>query len=167
MNIYINTFMTNSHITQHLLQRMHEVTLPWLYDQNFTHIITFAFNRNTTLTSGRSTLKNLHARLDRSLLGSKWFEKPKSERSMFIAYPEHMTSNLHYNMLLKVDPTNIDKATKKIPQIWSNLVSSGSTDVKLTSEAHDLINLFSYQIKEQAYSSKSSEAYILSNEFLS
>jgi hypothetical protein len=112
----------NSYIPQNLLKAMHTLTLPWLLEQNFTHVVTLAFNRPTTLNGGRVSLNRFHAKLDRLLLGPRWYKKPQHERSFFHAYPENISSNLHYNMPLRVNAEHIEMTTSKIDDIWSSKV---------------------------------------------
>lgn len=157
----------NNYITRHLLNEIHKEALPWLLRQNFTHVVTLAFNRNTSLSCGRKSLKAFHAKLDRFLLGSRWCKKPSSERSFFHAYPEHISSNFHYNMLLRVDDKHIGKTTSKIDEIWSSIIPSGSTDIKLTSESYDYENLVDYQIKDISERNLNYQEFLISTEFLS
>lgn len=159
--------MTNSYISPHLLEKMNAQNLPWFLRQNFTHVITLAFNRQTTLNGGRVSLKRFHARLDRALLGSRYFKRPQIERSFFYACPEHIASNLHYNLLLRVNADQVSKTTDIVDDLWSKVVKSGSTDVQLVCDAYDYGRWVGYLTKEQAYSAISHENAILSNEFLS
>jgi hypothetical protein len=159
--------MTKEFITKDMLKKMNDVNRSWLLDQGFTHGVTLAFNRKTTLNGGRKSLKRFHAYLDRALLGTHWHKKPNLDRTFFIAFPEHIDSNLHYNLLLRVRDTNIQKTADIIPQIWSKVVPSGSVDVKLVSEAYDYSKLIDYYTKEQMFNIMSYQSYIISNEFLS
>jgi hypothetical protein len=159
--------MTKELITQYMLEQMNEVNLSWVKRQNFTHVVTLAFNRPTTLNAGRASLRKFHARLDRALLGPKFFKKPKIERSFFYAFPEKINSNFHYNMLLRVNADYVDKTTAIIAEKWSKVVISGSVDVKLVTNAYDYDGLLHYQTKEQTYNRTSYQSYILSSEFLS
>lgn len=159
--------MTKIFITKYMLEQMNEVNLPWLKNQNFTHVVTLAFNRKTLLNGARLSLRRFHARLDRALLGANFYKKSSNKRSFFYAFPEHINSNFHYNMLLRVSAKHVDKTTAILGEKWSKVVTSGSVDVKLISNVHDYSNLLHYQVKEQSYNITSYQSYILSNEFLS
>ncbi|MGB4107665.1 MAG: hypothetical protein WBK55_07695 [Alphaproteobacteria bacterium] len=132
----------------------------WLDSQNFTHFMTLVFNRPETLDSARDKLKKFHANIDRRILGTNWYKKPPEERTFFIAFPEHIQSNLHYHLLTRVNREHIERFEQHAPDVWETLVKSGSIDIQPFTGRLD------YCLKEQ-YKDQNYRAFIISREFCS
>lgn len=94
----------------------------WLESLKPTHFITFNFNTDVTLISARRALKRFHAKLDRALHGRRFHLLSSEERTFFVAFPEHVNSNLHYHALLR---TNSYDFSLMAPKIWKQVVPSG------------------------------------------
>jgi len=71
-----------------------------LRDMEAEYFVTANFNMGTSYEAARKTLKGWHARLDRKLLGGSWCRKAQDERTQYVAFAEHLDSNLHWHLLL-------------------------------------------------------------------
>lgn len=91
--------------------------------------ITLAFNRDTTPTAAAADLRHLHARLDRMTLGHSW-AKRTSQRTASIAVIEHPTTNLHIHLALSCQPQFVARLQAEVPDIWAQMVPSGSVKVE-------------------------------------
>lgn len=74
-----------------------------------------AFNRPCSFQKARAALRSFALILDRILLGPKCLSK-ESERTFFLAMPEHPDTNFHYHALVKI------RAKRQIG--WLTLVSA-------------------------------------------
>ena len=143
---------------QHSMQR-------WLGSMGWDYFVTFNFNTHTTLESGRTTMKRFHAKLDRSLYGRNFNTLPVHDRTVFIAFPEHVESNLHYHAMLHTkNPDFTSMALKS----WSSIIPSGELHIVDLKESGitDQINISRYITKELLKTGRN-ESFILSGEFSS
>lgn len=136
---------------------------PRVDDQNFTYFVTLVFNRCETIDSARKKLRMFHQKLDRKILGVDWYKKPHDQRTFFIAFPEHIASNLHYHLLVKVRDEYKGRFEEHAPSVWEGLVKSGSINIQ---EIYDERGLISYCVKEQ-HKNQNFQSFIISTEFSS
>jgi len=84
--------------------RIREELREKLRSYNFTHFITLASNhQDISQERMRSLLKEWDARVNRTLNGPKWQDRP-DERLVWFAFPEKMDVNPHWHLLVEVDP---------------------------------------------------------------
>lgn len=102
----------------------------FLASKKFTHCGTAVFNRETCLNAGLKKLRHWHALLDRALLGHRWAKAPLDKRTFFIAFPEHIDSNLHYHILIDAKVSTITCFEQLAKKIWVDSVKSGSFDIQ-------------------------------------
>ncbi len=67
-----------------------------------THALTLAYNDTATLDRIWRDLRAFHAHLDRALFGRRFFALPRDRRTAFVAVPEHVATNAHLHMLVRV-----------------------------------------------------------------
>lgn len=122
------------------------------------------------MRTGYNKVKEFHARVDRGVLGKYWHLKPYEERTLFIAFPEHLESNFHYHLLAKVPADKKIEFLVQARKAWSNLVPSGSiqvgnnNDLFLKTEL-DRIKTLLYATKN-IWNEKSLEDFIISPQFI-
>ncbi len=127
--------------------------------------MTLNFNRDTDYTAARKALKAWHARVDKALLGGSWSRKARNERTFFIACVEHLDSNIHWHVMLRLgegaDTKRFDAVAE---QCWEKLVKSGS--LELAHLATDLENVkrARYTVKD-LWQQKAIELFVLITEF--
>lgn len=105
----------------------------WLLSLDFFWFVTLNINAPANFQSGRRLLKHFGARLDRELLGPRFYKKDIDLRTLFVAVPEHEHSNLHYHVLLKFkaagDRTR-DELERLIARAWGDVIRSGTVWVR-------------------------------------
>lgn len=102
----------------------------WLNQQGFNFFVTLNLNlKNASVQTGSNKLKKFHGYLDRALLGKHWHRKPDDERTLFIAFPEHLKSNLHYHLLVKVKEDKKMDFRIEAPKAWGKVATSGSIEI--------------------------------------
>lgn len=120
----------------------------------FTHVLTLAWNCNARLEAARDDLRRLHARVDETLLGRRYYRLPNSERTLAMFAFESVSYNLHAHSLWRIPKgpegaNRILRFHRMFPEerggVWNEVVASGS--YKLT-VINDLAAI-SYVLKEQ------------------
>ena len=154
----------NLNITYSEHSRLEYQINKFLADQDFTHHVTLAFNEWRSLPSARETLRQWHGRVDRALLGRSWQKRSLGCRTLFLAFAEHIDSNIHYHLLVRPASARIgysfDIATE---HAWRNLVQGGSVAV---SPIYDAIGISHYVTKD-LWQSRNYENFVVSTEFVS
>lgn len=142
-----------------------QAMVQWFADNDYNYFVTLAFNQKSTSADyARNTLKRFSARLDRVLLGSDWCKKPCHERTAFFAYPEHMSSNFHYHLVMVVNEKDKQDIATVIDKCWQNLVYSGSTDVQCFTDHETPEKGVKYCLKDQI-KNENYENFIVNSEF--
>lgn len=70
--------------------------------QQPTHALTLSYNDAVPLHRIRADLDDLHAHVDRELLGRRFNRKPYHQRTWFAAFPEHINTNAHVHLIARV-----------------------------------------------------------------
>lgn len=118
------------------LSRLRRELREKLRSYNFTHFITLASNhQDISQEHMRSLLKEWDARVNRTLNGPKWQDRP-DERLVWFAFPEKMDVNPHWHLLVQVDPEPASETRalrlRKLKSIaekrWLRLLPRGSFD---------------------------------------
>ncbi len=95
----------------------------------------------------RQRINLFDMKIARMLLGKRWSQKPDSERTRWIAVPEHATY-LHYNMVWDVPIEQQERFFLKAPSIWREVVPSGQFDLQVIGEeAGEAAAVRSYCVK--------------------
>lgn len=81
----------------------------FLTDLNLPFFMTINFNVNNrpkplSPEEAKKILNKFHRNLDRRLLGRKFYRVARNRRTFFVAMPEHLNSNLHYHLLVRIPP---------------------------------------------------------------
>lgn len=133
----------------------------------FDYALTLNFNREIKLISARKTIKTFIQRIDRKILGPRFFKKDSSERTLLIAVPEHINSNLHFHCLVllpqtcsKMIPSRLSNS-QLIENIWRDCVPSGRADVTIQYDRHGWAGYMTKSI----YTNEVYENIIISTEF--
>lgn len=129
------------------------------------YFVTLNANGAKTYEGMRTALKGWHARVDKRLLGHSWSRKAAEQRTQFIACVEHMNSNIHWHVLLKLgagaDATRFEAVAEGC---WRQLIDSGSACVQQLTTAADVERTARYVTKE-LWQQKAYEGFVLSGEF--
>jgi hypothetical protein len=77
----------------------------WLREVNFRLFVTLSFKQNVGLGRGRTTLGHWFGCVDSHYLGKGWHRRAAEERTVAVACPENIISNLHYHCLMRLPET--------------------------------------------------------------
>ena len=131
-------------------------------DMDADYFVTLNFNRDTNYEAARKALKAWHARVDKALLGGSWSRKVRNERTFFIACVEHLESNIHWHVMLRLgEGADTQRFEAVAEQRWEKLVKSGS--LKMWHLVTDLDEA-RYTVKD-LWRQKAIELFVLSTEF--
>lgn len=89
--------------------------------------LTLVTNSEGSTAGIRKDLRNLFARIDRSLLGPKWQKQPKDERSEGVFILEHAEGKIHAHGMLRLPPHNEDGIHMTIGTHWTKLCPGGNS----------------------------------------
>lgn len=126
--------------------RFRDERINFLVGQNYTHCGSLAFNNHffftptgaaargertrVTYDMAREKLKGFHARVDRKLIGTRYNKASPEQRTNFVAYVEHASTNFHFHILWHVPEERIAKFEMLFPEnersLWNELIPSGS-----------------------------------------
>lgn len=137
----------------------------WLISLDFTVAATVAFNRDSNLHRCRRDLGKFHQYCDKKMLGPNYYKMAQSERTLFIAFPEHFESNLHYHLLVKPAKNRIAHYLEVAPAIWDGICRSGSMEASTIDSSESEIKASRYCCKE-LWSELHYQNFIISNEFM-
>jgi hypothetical protein len=111
----------------------------WLAAQDFELFVSLSLPQNAGLQRGRVLLRHWFACVDSFYLGKGWAQRPFDERTVAIAFPENITSNLHYHCLLRL-PTKTPRETlaqrsSQLQKLWVKAVPRGTCEVRSIHDA--------------------------------
>jgi hypothetical protein len=119
----------------HHAQVLRDAFANWLPTIEADWFITLNFNRPISIQGARSQLKGWLGRVDRSLLGRKWYQKPSSERTSGVATIENPDRNTHLHILLKFPPKAAELSTSALLTstcgTWNKLEPQGQFHYEL------------------------------------
>lgn len=144
----------------------------FLNQQDFDFFVTLNLNLpNASIQTGFNKLKQFHGHLDRALLGKYWHRKPYDERTLFMAFPEHIESNLHYHLFVRVKNDNKMDFCIEAPKAWKEVTTSGSIEIG-NRENGQILDSELDRIKTAWYSTKNiwndncRENFVISSQFI-
>ncbi len=132
----------------------------WLREMGITNFGTAAINsKKHNLSSCNIIWDRFHMLIDRKLYGPKYNELKPEDRTVIIAAPEHIKSNLHYHCGFKTpDPLRFQMLA---PPIWKLLMPAGDLQLgDYTDEAHKQESI-KYMFKE-IWENTSTDTYFVS-----
>ncbi len=125
---------------------------------------TCVFNDYASVERGRYALRKLHGRADRKLFGKGFSKISPKHRTFFFAFPEHITSNLHYHLYIRPPMGKLDRFVEIAPQIWEQICPSGNLKLDLITTEADL-RKGSYYITKDCFVEMNFQNFIISSEF--
>ena len=141
-------------------ERWKQAMVDYHRDLGFTHALTLSWNRNVVLSVAKKHLKLIHRRVDRKLLGCRYNEKPRDERTLAVFVFEGLkTGHIHVHSLWRVrDRQHLIPFARLFPAerggIWNGIVRSGSYKLALVDDPHVFAG---YALKGQHPSSDAQE----------
>ncbi len=146
-------------------KRVRKAMNEMLLDMDPEYFVTVNFNWDTNYEAARKTLKAWHAFVDKALLGGSWSRKAQNERTQFVAFAEHLESNLHWHLLLRLgDGADAARFEAVADRCWKKLVISGSVHLRHLDTEEDKACKANYGTKD-LWQQRAIESFVLSREF--
>lgn len=121
------------------------------WSAGFTHCLTLAWNRRTSIHNAKRSLSALHARVDERFYGRRFHRRPRLERTLAFFVFEKVETNLHVHSLWRVPSKE-----KLLPfhrlfpgvrgGVWNSLVPSGTYALSIIDDHHTACG---YVMKDQ------------------
>jgi len=146
-------------------KRVRKAMNEMLLDMDPEYFVTLIFNWDTNYEAARKTLKAWHAFVDKALLGGSWSRKAQNERTQFVAFAEHLESNMHWHLLLRLgDGADAARFEAVADQCWKKLVISGSVHLRHLDTDEKKACRANYGTKD-LWQQRAIESFVLSREF--
>ena len=134
-------------------------------EEDSDYFVTANFNRNTNIEAARKALKRWSAMIDRRLVGKHWSKKNADERMFYFAAAEHIHSNLHWHMLVRLPNEKMKQSFNWIASnYWKQIVKSGDMNVQLIDNSKDKIKATNYTAKD-LWRTENYNTFTISTEF--
>lgn len=127
--------------------------------QGFSHVLTLCWNTDFLaaraglrgrLELARQDIRELMARVDRRLLGTRFHTKPRDQRTAGVFFFEHVDRNLHAHGLIRVKADRLLGLHRLFPDerggLWNHVVPAGSYRLEMID---DVATTVGYLLKEQ------------------
>ena len=120
----------------------------WLATLDFELFVTLSFAQDTRILSARWMLRDWFARIDNHYLGRAWSRKSSAERTVAIAFPENIYTNLHHHCLLRLPDgarEPYEGTASVLQRAWARIAPRGTCDVAVV---HDIAGAARYAAKQ-------------------
>ena len=159
MNIESISFYNNRQELKEALRTLVLSTEPKVF-------ATAVFNDYASPERGRAAMKRLHAKIDLKLFGRYFYKTAAKKRTFFFAFPENISSNLHYHLLVRPPANKIERFINVAPKVWQDICPQGNLKLALLSTEEDRQKVSFYSTKD-TFIEKNFENFIISSEFCS
>lgn len=112
----------------------------------------------------RKLLRYYHACIDRKCLGRKYYNAPLTQRSLSIAFVEHINSEIHYHLMVRVQPRFIVLLEFYGEKIWKEICPSGTSKLCKISTQFDLGRISAY-VRKETFKAENYENFVITTEF--
>ena len=126
--------------------------------------ITAAFNDYASPERARNILRKFHRNVDYKFYGKSFYAADKSKRTFFFAFPEHLTSNFHYHLLLTPPLNKTERFIEVANPVWKKLCPLGNLKIDFIETEVDLRKISFYSTKD-CFIERNFENFIISSEF--
>ncbi|MBY0378260.1 MAG: hypothetical protein K2Q33_06850 [Gammaproteobacteria bacterium] len=132
----------------------------WMRHLGITNYGTAAINsKKHSIRTCNVIWDKFHMLVDRELYGPKYHKRKPQDRTVFVATPEHLRSNLHYHAGF-VTP-DIEGFQRMSPQIWESLVPTGDLKLEDYTDENHKNEFIKYMFKE-IWENTSTDTYFVS-----
>jgi len=111
----------------------------WLEVLEVDLFVTLSFAQNIGLARARQVFRHWWACLDSHYLGKGWAKRSSNERTVAIAFPEDILSNLHYHSLMrlpeKAQYESLATRSSTLEKFWVRPVPGGTCRASLIRDA--------------------------------
>lgn len=122
------------------IKEVREEFVHWLSTTHWHFFLTLNLNCESNYTITRSHFRRYCQRVDRKAVGPRYW-KSNDKRTLIIALPEHLDSNLHLHCLVlfrRTQPVTRESAEQILVPTWKEVVASGSADLRQIAERYGL-----------------------------
>lgn len=127
--------------------------------------VTLSFRQNTRFQQARPLLEQWFACLDNHYLGRNWSRRSPDERTVAVAVPENIGTNLHYHCLMRLPRWGrtqpIAECALELDRYWRRLAWGGTCDVALIYDLAGAARYVAKQLVRPGYD----EHFVLASEF--
>lgn len=118
----------------------------WIEEFKPSLYVTFVFNSPISTRSAQDRLEEFHQRIDRVLLGPKWYQQGE-RRSQYVAFIEKATTNLHIHAVFHLPTGGDTKFVSAAPAKWKKLAAAGNLDIQQVTYAEGVANYITKEIR--------------------
>ncbi|MFN4895006.1 MAG: hypothetical protein ACK5HO_04415 [Pseudomonadota bacterium] len=126
--------------------------------------VTLAFNKSLSIAKAQKLLNEFHYQIQKSLWGKKFYRIPAEQRIFFIAFPEHIDSNIHYHLMLKVPPRYRVLFQIHAQNALSRVLESADLKIEEPQSPEDVIKTKFYSTKD-LFNELNYEHFVISTQF--
>jgi hypothetical protein len=126
--------------------------------------VTLAFNKSLSIAKAQKLLNELHYEIQKSLWGKKFYRIPAEQRIFFISFPEHIQTNIHYHIMLRVPREYQERFESSAQKALSRVLASADLRIHEPSSTTDAIKAKFYSTKE-ILNELNYEHFVISTQF--
>ena len=126
--------------------------------------VTLAFNKSLSVAKAQKLLNEFHYEIQKSLWGKKFYRIPAEQRIFFIAFPEHIDTNIHYHLMLKVPPRYRVLFQIHAQNALSRVLESADLKIEEPQSPEDVIKTKFYSTKD-LFNERNYEHFVISTQF--
>lgn len=128
--------------------------------------VTAVFNDFSSIEGARRTLKKFHRNIDYRFYGRSFYKTTKDKRTFFFAFPEHLDSNFHYNLLLTPPIPKTNLFLEIANREWIKVCPKGNLLI-VPIGTEEVMRMTSYYSTKDCFIERNFENFIISTEFCS
>ena len=125
---------------------------------------TLAPNNNMSLKYARHFLNDFDKTIQTKLFGRKYYEIPLEERTFFIAFLEHINSNLHFHLIMNVPQHKRVAFEFYAPILLKQIIKSATIDIQRT-ETLPENRMSAYYSCKELLNEENYNNFVISTEF--
>lgn len=126
--------------------------------------VTLAFNKSLSIAKAQKLLNEFHYEIQKFLWGKKFYRIPAEQRIFFIAFPEHIDSNIHYHLMLKVPSRYRVLFQIHAQNALSRVLESADLKIEEPQSPEDVIKTKFYSTKD-LFNEHNYEHFVISTQF--
>lgn len=126
--------------------------------------VTVTFNKSLSIAKAQKLLNEFHYEIQKSLWGKKFYRIPAEQRIFFIAFPEHIDTNIHYHLMLKVPPRYRVLFQIHAQNALSRVLESADLKIEEPPSPEDVIKTKFYSTKD-LFNERNYEHFVISTQF--
>lgn len=126
--------------------------------------VTVTFNKSLSIAKAQKLLNEFHYEIQKSLWGKKFYRIPAEQRIFFIAFPEHIQTNIHYHLMLRVPREYQERFKSSAQKALSRVLASADLQIDEPPSITDVTKTKFYSTKEIS-NELNYEHFVISTQF--